>query len=173
MIFRLLSTHLYTLFPTWRVMPLHLFPCLLFVESCSSHGHSSCWSNCPEAQSLHFCFKSLMCVSSIFLPRKLHKTSINGAVHFSSSLVSSPPSFPEPCFARQRLGRLDTAVSAPWQMWVSFSCTSASSHIPGRTGQFVQYGNNRAREAGEGRAEGKGFVPPYFTVEEQVCLIAF
>lgn len=62
----------------------------------------------------------------------------------------------------------------PWQMWwVSSSCTSASSHIPGRTGQFVQYGNKRAREAGKGRAEGKGFLPPHFTVEKQVCLIAF
>lgn len=97
-------------FLTWRGMPLCLFLCLLFMESCSSHGHSRCWNNSPDVQFLHFCFESLMCVGSIFLPRKLHNTSVNRAVHFS--LVSSPPSFPEPCFARQRLGSLDTAVSA-------------------------------------------------------------
>lgn len=98
-------------FPTWRVIPLHLFLCLLFMENCSSRGHSSCWSNSPEAQFWHPCYESLMCVGSIFLPGKLHNSSINWAVHFSS-LMSSPPSFPEPCFARQRLGRLDMAVSA-------------------------------------------------------------
>lgn len=35
---------------------------------------------------------------------------------------------------------------------------------------FVQQGNSRA---GEGRAEGKGFLPPCFTVGKQVYLIAF
>lgn len=159
-------------FLMWRGMPLCFFLCLLFMESCSSHGHSRCWNNSPDVQFLHFCFESLMRVGSIFLPRKLHNTSVNRAVHFS--LTSSPPSFPEPCFTRQRLGSLDTAFQLPWQMWwVSFSCTSASSHIPGRTCQFVQYGSNRAKEAGEGRAEGKAFLSPCFTVEEQVYLIAF
>jgi len=41
---------------TWRVTPLFLFPCTLFMENCPSHSHSSCLSNSSDVQLLRFCF---------------------------------------------------------------------------------------------------------------------
>lgn len=107
------------IFPAWWVTALHLFPCPLFMEICSFHGHSSCWSNFPGAQLWHFCYKSLMCICSIFLPRKLHNSSTNRAALL---LLDELTSFmPWALFCQAEIGQAGL-FQLPWQMWwVHFS----------------------------------------------------
>jgi len=86
----------------------------------------------------------------------------------------SPPSCPQPCFASQRLGRLARLFQVPPTKEVGELPTRFSILLRSSKGWLTcAIRKQEGKREGEGRAEGKGFLPPCFTVEEQVCLMAF